>query len=63
MTRTIGVPGTGIFYMSRAGTQTGMHSATPPADPLATRRSMQLALWRSALSGTRAVKDSRPLFR
>ena len=33
MTRTIGVPGTGIFYMSRTGTQTGMHSATPPADP------------------------------
>ena len=33
MTRTIGVPGTGIFYMSRTGTQTRMHSATPPADP------------------------------
>jgi len=33
VTRTIGVPGTGIFYMSRTGTQTGMHSATPPADP------------------------------
>ena len=33
MTRTIGVPGTGIFYMSRTGTQTGMHCATPPADP------------------------------
>jgi len=33
VTRTIGVPGTGIFYMSRTGTQTGMHCATPPADP------------------------------
>jgi len=44
VTRTIGVPGTGIFYMSRTGTQTGMHSATPPADPLAPRRSMHLAL-------------------
>ena len=47
MTRTIGVPGTGIFYMSRTGTQTGMHSATPPADPptrLAPQRSMPLAL-------------------
>jgi len=44
VTRTIGVPGTGIFYMSRTGTQTRMHSATPPADPLALRRSMHLAL-------------------
>ena len=32
VTRTVGIPGTGIFYTSRTGTQTGVHSATPPAD-------------------------------
>src|SRR5437867_7814390 len=32
VTRTVGLPGTGIFYTSRTGTQTGVHSATPPAD-------------------------------
>src|SRR5207249_11878548 len=32
VTRTVGVPGTGLFWTSRTGTQTGVHSATPPAD-------------------------------
>lgn|SRR5262245_13518451 len=32
VTRTVGIPGTGIFYTSRTGTQTGMHTASPPAD-------------------------------
>src|SRR5438445_13803538 len=32
VTRTVGLPGTGLFYTSRTGTQTGVHSATPPAD-------------------------------
>src|SRR5439155_11464217 len=32
VTRTVGVPGTGIFYTSRAGTQSGLHNATPPVD-------------------------------
>jgi hypothetical protein len=32
VTRTVGIPGTGIFYTSRSGTQSGLHTATPPAD-------------------------------
>ena len=32
VTRTVGIPGTGIFYTSRTGAQTGVHSATPPAN-------------------------------
>ncbi len=31
VTRTVGIPGTGIFCTSRSGTQTGVHSAPPPA--------------------------------
>src|SRR5438876_4336901 len=30
--RTVGIPGTGLFWTSRTGTQTGLHSAPPPAD-------------------------------
>ena len=32
VTRTVGIPGTGIFYTSRAGRQTALHSAPPPED-------------------------------
>lgn len=32
VTRTVGIPGTGLFWTSRTGTQTGMHSALPPAN-------------------------------
>ncbi len=32
VTRTVGLPGTRVFYTSRTGTQTGMHSAPPPAE-------------------------------
>ncbi len=32
VTRTVGIPGTGLFWTSRSGTQTGVHSAPPPAD-------------------------------
>jgi hypothetical protein len=31
ITKTVGLPGTGIFYTSRHGTHTGIHSAVAPA--------------------------------
>jgi len=30
VTRTVGIPGTGVFWTSRIGRQTGAHSAPPP---------------------------------
>jgi hypothetical protein len=34
VTRTVGVPGTGVFYTSRRGYHTGLHSAAPPVASL-----------------------------
>ena len=30
--RTFGIPGTGLFYTSRSGHHTGVHTARPPED-------------------------------
>jgi hypothetical protein len=30
VTRTVGIPGTGVFYTSRTGHHTGVHTAHPP---------------------------------
>ena|SRR3989442_14252402 len=32
MTRTVGITGSGLFWTSRTGTQTGVHTVAPPAD-------------------------------
>ena len=51
VTRTVGLPGTGIFYTSRTGTQTGVHSAPPPADVAPTGAGVLLVVAIIVLAG------------
>ena len=36
--KTVGIPGTGIFYTSRGGHHTGVHSAPPSTGPVGSRQ-------------------------
>jgi len=46
MTRTIGIPGTGIYYTSRSGFNSGFHSAhiESPVDPKTQSRANTVAI-------------------
>jgi len=42
VTRTVGIPGTGIFYTSRSGRHTGAHTARQPSRAALERKLAEL---------------------